>query len=257
MTLERRRVPLSPPSGGWLHPWPNVFELAREMATDKWTLVGGLMVQAHALAHGVKLTRPTDDVDVLLHIEIDATAAVQADEHITALGYQLREPADPRRKSSPHYRYERASLLGTEKIDVMAADHTAPRSKQLLRGRPMFTVDGGTQALRRTMAYVIDIGDGDVYEISIPDELAALVLKGAAHLADNRDRERHLQDAAVLAACITDHSDELGRLAGSDRKRIRHLADALSDPSDPAWLGLDEPYRTAGQDTLRILASPA
>ena len=92
----------------------------------------------------------------------------------------------------------------------------------------MFTVDGGTQALRRTMAYVIDIGDGDVYEISIPDELAA------------------------LAACITDHADELDRLAGSDRKRIRHLADALSDPRDPARLGLDEPYRTAGQDTLPI-----
>ena len=105
----------------------------------------------------------------------------------------------------------------------------------------MFTVDGGTQALRRTMAYVIDIGDGDVYEISIPDELAALVLKGAA----------------VLAACITDHADELGRLAGSDRKRIRHLSDALSNPRDPAWLGLDEPNRTAGQDTLRILSSPA
>ena len=63
MTLERRRVPLSPPPGGWLHPWPNVFELARVMATDKWTLVGGLMVQAHALAcsrqgahHGPRLS---------------------------------------------------------------------------------------------------------------------------------------------------------------------------------------------------------
>ncbi|MEI6506699.1 MAG: hypothetical protein WCO90_12620 [Planctomycetota bacterium] len=55
----------------------------------------------------------------------------------------------------------------------------------------MFTADGGTQALRRTMAYVIDIGDGDVYEISIPDELAALVLKGAAHLADKKTTERH------------------------------------------------------------------
>jgi len=86
----------------------------------------------------------TDDVDVLLHIEIDTTAVAQANEHITALGYQLREPAD--------------------------------------------------------------------------------------------------------------HADELGRLAGSDRKRIRHLADALSDPRDPAWLGLDEPYRTAGQAIHRSFA---
>ncbi|NQW72537.1 MAG: hypothetical protein HQ453_07385 [Actinobacteria bacterium] len=31
----------------------------------------------------------TDDVDVLLNIEIDTTAVAQANEHITALGYQL------------------------------------------------------------------------------------------------------------------------------------------------------------------------
>ncbi len=86
MTLERKCVPLSPPPGGWLHPWPNVFELAQVMATDKRTLVGGVMVQAHALAHGVTLTRPTDDVDVLLHIEIDTTAAAQANEHIPSSG---------------------------------------------------------------------------------------------------------------------------------------------------------------------------
>lgn len=29
-------------------------------------------------------------------------------------------------------------------------------------------------------------------------------MKGAAYTGDRRDRERHLQDAAVLAACITD-----------------------------------------------------
>lgn len=212
------------------------------------------MVQAHALAHGIAVTRPTDDVDVLLPVEIDANAAARADQHITGLGYALRAPADPRRKSSPHYRYERTSPLGTEKIDVMAADHAAPRAQQLLHGRPMFAVDGGTQALWRTMVYLIAADDGSEYRISVPDELAALVLKGAAHLADNRDRDRHLQDAALLAACITDHAAEIGRLAGSDRSRIVQLASALSDPRHPAWLALDEPDRTTGQDTLRILA---
>lgn len=256
MTVGRRRIPLSTPPGGWMHPWPNVFELAQVLPTDTWTLVGGLMVQAHALAHGIAVTRPTDDVDVLLHVEIDATAAAKAHEHITMLGYALRAPADPRRKTSPHYRYERQSPLGTEKIDVMAADHAAPRAQQRLQGRPMFAVDGGTQALRRTMVYLTDADNGRAYGISVPDELAALVLKGAAHLADNRDRDRHLQDAAVVAACITDHAAELHRLAGSDRSRIAHLADALSDPRHPAWLALDERYRTAGQDTLRILAWP-
>lgn len=256
MTGERRRARLATPPGGWTHPWPNVFELARVLDADNWTLVGGVMVQAHAIAHGSPVTRPTDDLDILLHIEIDTTIAAEARGRITSLAYELREPADPRRKDSPHYRYERPSALGVEKIDVMTADHSAPRVRQRLRGRPMFTVEGGTQALRRTMIYEIDAGGAESYAISLPDELGALVLKGAAHLADNRDRDRHLQDAAVLAACITDHAAELGRLTGSDRKRIAHSAGQLSDVRHPAWLALDEPHRTAGQDTLRILGWP-
>lgn len=75
----------------------------------------------------------------------------------------------------------------------------------------MFAVEGGTQALRRTMTYVIDDGQGQIHELTVPDELGALVMKGAAYAVDRRDRERHLQDAAVLAACITDHASELER----------------------------------------------
>lgn len=252
MTADRRRVVLPMPTGGWMHPWPNAFELARVLPTSKWTLVGGVMVQAHALAHGLRVARPTDDLDLLLHVEVDEAVASEAHEQITHLGYQLREPADPRRRTSPHYRYERPGPLGVEKIDVMAADHAAPRAQQSLRGRPMFAVDGGTQALRRTMIYEIE-SDGERFEFSVPDELGALVLKGAAHIADNRDVERHLQDAAVLAACITDHATELGRLAGSDRQRIAHLARELADPRHAAWLQLQPADQVAGKDTLRIL----
>lgn len=256
MTDERRRVQLAMPPGGWSHPWSNVLELASAFPTDNWTLVGGVMVQAHELAHGIPVTRPTDDIDVLLHIEINTTVAAEAHTRITNLGYKLREPADPRRKDSPDHRYERESPFGVEKIDVMDADHAAPRARQRLLGRPMFEVDGGTQALQRTIIFEIDDGSGQTYSISVPDELGALVLKGAAHLADNRDRDRHLQDAAVLAARITDHAAELHRLTGSDRKRIAHLAGELSDVRHPAWLALDEPFRTASQDTLRILSAP-
>jgi hypothetical protein len=45
------------------------------------------------------------------------------------------------------------------------------------------------------------------------------------------------------------------RLAGSDRKRIKHLADELADPRHKAWLALGQRQRTAGQDTLRILSA--
>jgi hypothetical protein len=105
------------------------------------------------------------------------------------------------------------------------------------------------------LIYEIDAGDGATVSVSVPDELGALVLKSAAHQSDSRDRERHLTDAAALAACITEHPAERARLAGSDRGRLTHLAKELADPSHAAWLVLPAPQRQAGQDTLRILTS--
>lgn len=55
--------------GGWPYPWPNVAELARVLPADSWTLIGGLMTQMHAIHHGVDAVRPTNDVDIVLHIE--------------------------------------------------------------------------------------------------------------------------------------------------------------------------------------------
>ncbi len=253
MTDNVRTAILPTPSAGWFHPWPNVFELAGVMPTSEWTLVGGLMAQAHALVNGIEVVRPTEDLDVLLHIEISAAVVSRADQAIAQLGYSLQEPVDARRKSSPHYRYIRSSALGVEKIDVMAPDHAPPRAARLLRGRPMFKVEGGTQALRRGMTCQAQTDAGDVVTFSVPDELGALVLKGAAYSVDRRDPDRHLMDAAVLAACITDHATELERLAGSDRRRLRALSQALEDPKHRAWLMLEPHRRAAGLDSLRIL----
>ena len=117
MATDRRKVSIPTPIGDWSHPWPNVFELARSMPTDKWTLVGGLMVQAHSLAHGVTVTRPTNDVDVLLHVEIDTAAAEQAHESITGLGYRLREPVDARRKEGKPSLSLRACISARDRAD--------------------------------------------------------------------------------------------------------------------------------------------
>lgn len=254
MTEAVRVIEIAEPAAGWFVPWPNVFELARALPSNRWTLVGGLMVQAHALANGVDAVRPTEDLDLLLHIEMSSAVVIDADRVISGLGYTLQEPADIRRQQSPHYRYIRDGEFGTEKIDVMVPEHAGPGASRRLRGRPMFEVEGGTQALGRTVVFEMQTGAEEVVRITVPDELGALVLKGAAYTADSRDRDRHLQDAAVLAACIIDHATELNRLGGSDRKRIRILAQALSDSSSPAWLVLTPDLRIAGQDTLRILA---
>jgi hypothetical protein len=242
-----RRIQVPTPSYGWDHPWPNAFELARVFAADKWTLVGGLMVQAHALAHGVASNRPTRDLDILLHVKIATGVVVEAAEALeSVLNYQLQEPFA---RKGPVYRYTR----GADQIDVMSPDHTRPTP--LLRRQPMFAIDGGKQALDRSMTLALEPTPGETIELSIPDELGALVLKGAAYLSDGRDRDRHLFDAAVLAACITDHATERNRLKGTDRKRLRALAIALADHRHPAWLSLPESARIPGQDTLRILTT--
>lgn len=256
MTEAVRVIEIAEPAGGWFVPWPNVFELARALPSNRWTLVGGLMVQAHALANGVDAVRPTEDLDLLLHIGMSSAVVIDTDRVISGLGYTLQEPADIRRQQSPHYRYIREGEFGTEKIDVMVPDHAGPEASRRLRGRPMFEVEGGTQALGRTVVFEMQTGAEEVVRITVPDELGALVLKGAAYTADSRDRDRHLQDAAVLAACITDHATELSRLGGSDRKRLRILNRALADPSNPAWLSLTPDLRLVGQDTLRILTAP-
>jgi hypothetical protein len=255
MNDSPRVVFIEEPMGGWFAPWPSVFELSEVLSEESWVLVGGLMVQAHAMANGIDAVRPTVDLDILLDIELSSSVVMKADRAISALGYVLQEPGDVRRKQSPHYRYVRHSVIGVEKIDVMVPDHAGPTARRRLHGRPMFEVEGGTQALGRTMTCELKSISSEPTRITVPDELGALILKSAAYTADNRDRERHLQDAAVLAACMTDHATELHRLGGSDRKRLRVLAKALADPTNPAWLALSPDLRVAGVDTFRILTA--
>ncbi len=45
--------------------WRGAMQLAQELPTTNWTLVGGLMVQLHAYRRGQANVRPTEDIDVL------------------------------------------------------------------------------------------------------------------------------------------------------------------------------------------------
>lgn len=64
MPIERLTIDVAAAPGGWPDPWPNVAEIAAVLPIDKWTLVGGLMVQIHSIHHGLGVVRPTNDVDM-------------------------------------------------------------------------------------------------------------------------------------------------------------------------------------------------
>jgi hypothetical protein len=104
------------------------------------------------------------------------------------------------------------------------------------------------------MSIVIETRRGDK-RLFIPNLLGALILKSAAYGADRRDRDRHLEDVALLASFITDHADAIKSLHGSDKRRLRAVRATLDDPNHRAWLKLDAENRRKGQDTLRILST--
>jgi len=65
---DRPTIDVPTPTGGWLAPWPNVAEIAAVLPHEKWTLIGGLMVQHHPVHRGIGVVRPTSDVDMVLHV---------------------------------------------------------------------------------------------------------------------------------------------------------------------------------------------
>lgn len=235
------------PPGGWGTPWPQCVELARELPSTQWTLVGGLMVQLHSAAAGMAVSRPTADIDIVLHIETGAATTSSVAAVLNRLGYTLQKSIDA---DAPAHRFVR----DTQQIDVMVADHLPPAKIPRLGGRRPFQIPGGTQALQRTVTCRLDV-DGDTVLISIPNALGALVLKGAAYREDSRDKDRHLDDAVVLCATIRNPLVTATQMRGSDKSRILTLHTELSDPGHRSWQLLETADRTPARDALRILAT--
>lgn len=238
-----RAITVAEPVGGWRHPWPVVFELVRECG-ESIVLVGGLMVQLHSMMADVGELRPTDDVDVLVDLLSDKNTIGAVVAALCAAGFRLREPLG----AGPSHRFER----GHDIVDILVPDHllVAPR----LGGRPVMVIDGGTQALGKLMTVTLDVA-GEPLEVRVPDSLGALILKAAAHRSDSRDRDRHLRDAALLAATLDDPLEARNRLGGSDRRRLLYLSRQLADPFADAWQLLPETARLAGRDALAIVTS--
>jgi len=234
------------PFGQLIPPWDLVSEIASCVDTKKWMLVGGLMVQAHAMMAGLE-SRATVDVDLLIDVLADTKNIEYVVDGLTGLGFLLHEPG---LRGAPIHRLKRTDQV----VDVLIAEHLPSgklKASKIGRLSLMETL-GGSQALDRRMAVSFYAPEGTC-NLYMPDVLGALVLKSAAYSSDNRNRERHLEDAALLASLVEDVAFELGRLHGSDKKRIRSVGRVLKNPNHSAWLNLPRENRARGQDVLRIL----
>lgn len=255
---DRLTIDVAAPPGGWAAPWPNVAEIETVLPHETWTLVGGLMAQLHGIHRGIDALRPTRDVDMVLHIETTRGLASKAALALESIGYQLTPPLDDRNGTAHRFRRGASTVdliaSAADVVDVLIADHPAPSVRERLRGRSMVAIEGGTQALKRTINARLQVTADHLTTVSVPSAFGAVVLKAAAYQADSRDRERHLQDAALLLAVIDDPYTERAGFAGSDRQRLQLLARILADDAR-AWRTLPEPWRTNGQAALRILTA--
>ena len=229
-------------------PWDEVFKIAGSFRGGSWILVGGLMVQAHAQIAGME-SRATTDIDMLVDVMSSNANIGKVVGGLKEMGFV---PQEPGLRGAAFHRMRKEELI----VDILIAEHLPSRKKEVARVNrwPILETPSGTQALERQMPIHLSFNK-ELREIFIPDLLGAVILKAAAYGADNRGRTRHLEDAALLASLISDHATELERLQGSDKKRLKVIASALSDENNPAWLKLPEKQRINGMDTLRIFTS--
>jgi len=225
--------------------WATIIELAQAGISTQWTLVGGLMVAAHARRAGVMMRRPTDDVDALVDYMANRSSLTEARATLSMIGFQLSED------EQHAYRFRH---VDGRKVDLMVADHLPSRMSPRLDRRPAFEAPSGEQAIRRRDIYQLAFRSGTTAGLGVPDELGALVAKGAAWVADTRNRDRHLDDVAVLLACIADASDlDYASSSANDRKRVRVATGILSNESHPSWVNLDAVDRRRGQLNLKLI----
>jgi hypothetical protein len=231
-----------------LPPWDTVLSLIDGLNPDSWLLVGGLMVQMHAMIAGHQ-SRATKDIDMLIDVMADTSNVRQVITTLERVGFEKREPG---LRGAAFHRLRMKDLI----VDVLIADHlpSGKRKSVVVDVWPMMEIAGGAQAIERRMSVVIETRKGN-RRLFIPNLLGALILKSAAYGADRRDRDRHLDDVALLASFITNHADVIGLLHGSDKRRLRIVRAALDDANHRAWLKLDAESRQRGQDTLRILSA--
>lgn len=256
--VDRLIVDVPSPPGGWVPPWPNVAEIEAVLPHEKWTLVGGLMAQLHGIHRGIDALRPTRDVDLVLHIETTRGLANEAARALESLGYEFTPSIDDRNDTAHRFQRGDSTLdsvtTGDDVVDVLIADHAAPRVVETLHGKSMVVIEGGTQALKRTIYARLEIVSGRISTVSVPSPFGAVILKAAAYQTDSRAKGRHLQDAALLLAVIDDPYTERSGFTGSDRQRLLMLARKL--PADAReWRALPQPWRTNGQTALRILTA--
>jgi hypothetical protein len=211
--------------------WTAVGDLA-ERLPGEWTLIGGLMVQLHAVEHGVTDVRPTIDVDILGRARPQGTLSA-IDAALRNEGFQLLGPD----LDGYAHRYERDGLI----VDVLAPDGITP-APSLGRGLKAVGVPGGSQALSRSETVTVTVA-GRAFELRRPTLVGAVLIK-ARSLMVHSDPETQREDLLRLLALIEDPREAAATLRKTERGWLR-AAEQRLNPAGPSRLDAETMRRAA------------
>ena len=127
-----KEIAIDLPDANTMRLWRAVADLVDRLPRN-WVLIGGLMVQLHALEHGATDVRLTGDIDVLGQARPQG-ALSSIDEALRSDGFALAGPD----RDGYAFRYERDELI----VDVLAPDRD-----QLASG-PWWRTQGNRRARR-------------------------------------------------------------------------------------------------------------
>jgi hypothetical protein len=194
--------------------WESVADLV-ELLPSGWVLVGGLMVQLHALESGYDEVRATVDVDVLGQARPQG-ALDAIDSTLEAAGFTLERPDF----DGYACRYVRDGLV----VDVLAPDGIRP-PPTLGDGRVAIGIPGGSQALARQESVAVRLGDR-VFVVQRPTLLGAILIK-ARSLMVHHDPEAQREDLLLLLSLVEDPRRMADELRSSERRWLRDAAAKL------------------------------
>jgi hypothetical protein len=218
--------------------WRALGELA-ERLPGEWVLVGGLMVQLHALEGGDGDVRVTADIDVLGQARPQG-ALDALDAALRAEGFQLVGPD----LDGFAHRYRRDALT----IDVLSPDGIRPPAT--IGGQKAVGIPGGTQALGRAELVTVAVG-GREFELRRPTLLAAILLK-ARSLMRHADPEAQREDLLRLLALVDDPRATAADLRPTERRWLR---DAEVRLDFDAYTVLDPAVVRRAEQAFRLLAA--
>jgi hypothetical protein len=214
-------VNVNPPNAEAKRLWKSALELAQDFGVDEgWALVGGLMVQLHAIERD-RTARLTADIDFLGDSRQRPAMTVRMAEALKERGGEMAMP--PVSNENLGYRFEVDGSI----IEILGSDGVRRDPKTLDR-YTTFQVPGGTQALVRAEVVLVSLDGAEPVPIRRPNLLGAILIK-ARVVKKQRDKfESDRQDLIRLLGFVEDPRALAGELKGNEKKWLRKVEELLA-----------------------------